>query len=807
MKLKNLIAPLRQKIDRAISWRRYNPLTKQGQKAIANSLGNKGKRRLENMEIASLQKPTVSTPDPRSQTVSPYRFPFPPNPYPQYDKCDRNNPLGCDRAFATLKNAPSAKFCSRCGFPIQLAQNKEIRGKKGIYQIKSFLKRQENGRIYTASNQNSGQALIIKEYLLPRRCFPEEIARQYKKEIFDSITNFQPAANLASDSRLIIPLEGIVDKNQNRCYLVTSGNLAALPSLKDHLQQQGKFEPAEVITLLDQVLQSLEFLHSQKWQYKTGAVKQGFVHGNLSLDSLLISQTEVGFFIYLWDFASWEDLFNPLSQEISTKQVVDDLRALGNIGLYLLAVPEIIAKASYPLNPRNENNWQGINPQLKSFLLKLMGLNSQFTTANAARKELRQIAQTITAITPIPAENLETPETEETTANWLILSLIALGLLLFGGIIWWRLSKKTEPTAAKSFTGTECIKDIRSDFSGNLNYGIVEQPSLKNIFITSQTYSNSCQNEINSNNFQDIISQLHQIDLQQKVFGDRDTLINSLDSRNNHLALIDLNPNQYGKKIISQNSEIINETIAYNGLLVYVPFDGCQGNCGELGNYLEQKITIQQLKDIYLGKISYWSEINPNIPQNLKITAFAPQNSFALEQFEQLLLNNNPEDIAAFREAIASGKIQQQETYSMLDTMRVLWEQEAAPDGTKQGAIGFHLKDKVYKQCNVYPLAVVKPNSVTFPMLVTKDGAGVDLFKSLSCKYNKQDYQLNEAVFRDRSYPLAFSLNLLYLNSNENDNAKMGATITDILKTQEFQCHLSHKKFIPLELSEKDCKR
>ncbi len=143
----------------------------------------------------------------------------------------------------------------------------------------------------------------------------------------------------------------------------------------------------------------------------------------------------------------------------------------------------------------------------------------------------------------------------------------------------------------------------------------------------------------------------------------------------------------------------------------------------------------------------------------------------------------------------------------MIRDIRDAWKQGDISNGTTTAGIGFTFQSIAYKQCNVYPLAVVRNTEEFFPMLIKKaDNTGVNLFQDLNCKDNKELYQLNEAVFRNRRYPLAFSLNLLYLNNNKKKHLELGDKINEILKTKEFQCHLSHKKLIPLELSEKDCK-
>ena len=821
MKLKNLISPLQQNIRKTISLLRFNPLKKQGRRAIANSLVNRGRRKLENLEIPQSDSASALNQGSVLDHTQDYLFEPLPNLYPQYEKCDRNNPLGCDRPLETLKKAPSAKFCSKCGFPAQLPENKEIRGRRGTYQVTRFLGRQGNGRIYAAIQQNNGRSIVVKEYLLPRRSFQSETTRQQKKEIFERTVNFQVAATIPADFRLIIPQEGIKDSNQDRCYLITSSNLASLPNLRAYLGRQGRMEQEQVLKLLDQVLQSLEFLHSHRWQFTSGEIQQGLVHGNLSLDSLLISQTEVGFLVYLWDLSGWEDLFEPKLEQVSPKRVIDDLVALGNIGLYLLAAKEITSQTSYPLNPRNDLNWRGIPSPFQNFLLRLLGLNSRFNDAATARRELRQLMQNSTDLEATPGTSLETTDSEEKTISWLPWLIFSAIIIVLGGLIWrWLKPEESITSTPKISCCIEKIKKVPVP-ANSLTYGIVASEKLDSIFdIDFDKHGNSTYLEFakrdteinitpdNAINFLDIFQEKQKLNFNQKLFNDRQELIERLEPGKVSFALTNFVPKKYQEKFIREkdNEQVINKKIAYDGLLVYVALKPCP-NCAELGEYLEQKITLKNLQDIYTGKVDYWHQIKPNIPNNLKIKAFAPQDKYALELFKQLVFADREKEIAEFEKAIASGEIQQARSFSMLSEIRDVWKQENPADGAKIAGIGFTFLSMAYKQCNVYPLAVVRDSQDFFPMLIKKeDNTGVNLFEDLNCKDDKKLYQLNEEVFRHSKYPLAFSLNLLYLNNDKKKNLELGGKITEIFTTKEFQCHLSHKKLIPLELSEKDCK-
>lgn len=87
---------------------------------------------------------------------------------------------------------------------------------------------------------------------------------------------------------------------------------------------------AQVKLVLDQVLQTLEFLHQQKFALPMGQVQTGLVHGNLNLNSLVVikgKEPEFGTrdFIYLCDLSLWEQLFEPFQTEAMNGSVAKDL--------------------------------------------------------------------------------------------------------------------------------------------------------------------------------------------------------------------------------------------------------------------------------------------------------------------------------------------------------------------------------------------------------------------------------------------------------------------------------------------------
>ncbi len=457
---------------------------------------------------------------------------------------------------------------------------------------------------------------------------------------------------------------------------------------------------------------------------------------------------------------------------------------------------------------------------MKNFLLRLIGLNSPFNDAATARKELRQLMLNFQELESVPETYLDIID-DGKNRNWLLWVIFSAAILLLGGMLWKLLNPTTkDPEPLKIVCCIEKIKKVSLP-SNNLQYGTVASEKLDSIFdIDFDSDNNSTYLEfarrdnniqiapLNARSFIEILREKQELNLTQISFNNPQQLINSLEPGELSFGLSHFNSNNYQNKFtrIKDNQQVINNIIAYDGLLVYVALNPCP-DCEELAEYLEQKITLNQVKDIYTGKVKYWHEINPNIPNNIKIQAFVPKDDYAREIFKQLVFQNQEVDLDQFTEAIASGKIKKQESNRMIRDIRDAWKQGDISNGTTTAGIGFTFQSIAYKQCNVYPLAVVRNSEEFFPMLIKKaDNTGVNLFQDLNCKDNKELYQLNEAVFRDRRYPLAFSLNLLYLNNNKKQHLELGDKINEIFKTKEFQCHLSHKKLIPLELSEKDCK-
>ncbi len=242
------------------------------------------------------------------------------------------------------------------------------------------------------------------------------------------------------DARLIQPWDAIADSIHQRAYLVLPGQMGALPTLRTHLARQGLMDEAQIRLFLSQALQTLEYLHAQKYRLPSGQVAEQLAHGNLSLDSLLIAGHGDQFFIHLCDFGQWEYLFDPTDAPSNQALPQKDLQNLGQVALQLLSgLPQ---PAPWPPGLT-------LTPALANYLQRLCGHAPGFDDAIAARRALL-------ALPPIPTPpstafdwSTIALETAPRRRRWPWLAgllVAALALATLGGL-WWARSQSAATAA------------------------------------------------------------------------------------------------------------------------------------------------------------------------------------------------------------------------------------------------------------------------------------------------------------------------------------------------------------------------
>jgi hypothetical protein len=698
------------------------------------------------------------------------------DPYASRYGCLQNTPLYCDQPQKTAQEFPGAKYCLKCGFPALLPEKAEIRGARGTYRIIKFVRTQGLGRIYQAVKVNDNAPTVLKEYLLPDRCFNTQEANQ-RKEVFTRVAGVSPADSQVRDFRVVTPWEGIAEQQAERCYLVTSGTIATAPTLQHYLKDNGAMTAVQVREALSQILQTLQFLHSQKLRLPSGQVRQGLAHGNLSLDNLLITDN---FYIYLSDLASWENLFLPPPADIAIPEPIQDLKALGYIGFYLWNGQTVDANTGYPLNPRDAHQWPQTDPPLREFLYRLLGFALEqdyvpFTTAEEARQVLLQLpsAEQGSGSGAIALDE----EAEQRRRRWWLWLLLALAFLLVGGLLWLLWFSQSKPKLQLSAFDrlVPSFNDVNGLQAGTYPYTSENNGSWK-AALEQKPVSDDKLRAILRQPKPSVAAYFEHQPLASPL---RPPLQALLDHKGN-------NPINFAlTSLVDQLPDSLESTtIAYDGLLVFVPFTKQAQNLPEA---LQGQMTLEQLRKIFTGEVQSWHELVPSLPPTLKITAYRPTEPEADQLFQQLVLNNPPELVGKFQ------RIPQRHTYDILNDIKLAEEKGQLAN---EGTISFGTLLQTWNQCKGYPLAIVAENNPPIQPLRRLEGDKPITITDDIC--DKRNY-LDGDVFTSKRYPLGYPLVIAYPKDNNSPGYTSGPMFANVLKTKQGQYLLNKVGLIPLQ--------
>ncbi len=689
--------------------------------------------------------------------------------YKEY-RCSRNAPLSCEQPQNTVEQLPGAKFCLECGFPATLPDKAEIRGSRGTYQVISLLASRGMGRLYSGILLNDSQPVVIKEYLLPTRCFNPEETRQ-RKETFKRVAGVSPADGRTQDFRLISPKDAIADQQGERCYLVTNGDLEAKSqTLSRYLMAKGAMKPPQVREVLNQALQTLQFLHTQKLRLPSGQVRQGLAHGNITLDSLLILENNQQFYIYLCDLAIWERLFDSPSAQPSSPEPEQDLVALGLVAFYLWVGRETNDTSGQSLDPRDNQQWPHSDDPLKRFLYRLIGLDTPFDSAEAARQALLQLPKEDQSNALAPSV---VPEQEKKGFRKLLLILGVLALLLLGGGIWYFLSPRSgvqqeDMAALNKFVAR--FADVNGIPSGNFTYTGESDGTWSSVL------------EIKPESEQN----LEELLKKPKPDVDAQFIYQPLSSPDVRTASAPIDAVRTGKANFAISSlvdkvtdDLDSKPVAYDGLLVFVAFSKKEKN---LPKALQGKISLDQLRDLYTGKIKNWQQFGPNLP-DLPVKLYAPTEPEARHQFEHLVLKDDRQQIAFFESP---------ERVTQLSTAQTQRQIVSEFDEGRAGIISFGILSKTWDQCAGYPLALGDDNTAS-QAIFRFNGQPINPSDNLCDKNNRLDVQ----TFATRSYPLGYPLFVVYPKDNSRPPA--GPKFAELLTTSQGQCLLHKAGLVPLQ--------
>ncbi|MFN6486098.1 MULTISPECIES: substrate-binding domain-containing protein [unclassified Nostoc] len=694
------------------------------------------------------------------------------SPYKRY-RCSHKDPLRCDRCCPTAEDESRIKACQLCGFPTLLPFNSEIKGDRGTYRIEKYLGRRGIGRLYAATQQGINEPVVIKEYLLPGRYFNEDEIRQHK-QMFNNLAGISLADGRVQDFRFLQPLEAIGDALEERCYLIIDRRYD-YPTLNGYLSLAAMSD-RQVKKVVHQVLQTLEFLHSQKFRLKTGGVQNGIVHGNLNLDTLLLikgesfSQDNLDFFIYLSDLAVWERLFDPTQDKsISSLKKSEDLISLGYIGFYLLA-GRVVTDGGEPLDPKNEKHWKDADPKMKAFLLRLMELELPFENAFSARQELQRLPSASLAL----ARRKEAePEIEPVKKfpRLLVLLLSAMGLGMVGWLVWILINKPQPSTARENAPKVCCLKDVAAIPPGKFTYTSTRDGIWYYVLRQPDLIAKDRKLE------QTLQAAQPKLDLSYQPAESTADAIAKVQSGQTAFAIVPL--------IQPLPTDLEAQIIAYDGIAVFVAFSYAQREKG-LPQKLNGQITLEQLRQLYANKIDSWAQLGAS---ELPVKLYAPKDKEMVEVFEQLMLSKKGDTENKNEKYFTASNLRKLPDFEMMRTVIQDFESRQI------GGVGFSSLSKIVGQCSVYPLALQGKAQPPQQVIVLNNNRDIDPNTDLCDK--KGSYHPKVDLLKNGQYPLAYPIAIVY--SRDNDRPPIGEKFAEILKTLEGQRLLSQTGLTPLK--------
>lgn len=695
------------------------------------------------------------------------------NLYSEYP-CSRNAPLSCDILMQTAQEIKGAKFCLECGFPATLPLPSEIKGQRGTYQLTSFLGARGMGRLYAGKQLQNAQPVVIKEYLLLNRCFNAEETLKIK-ETFKQVAAIDFADAKSQNFRLINGWEAITDKTGERCYLI----LQTSPldrTLSRYLREHPAMNATQVRDVLNQVLQTLEFIHAQTVRLSPRQPQQKLIHGNLSLDSIEIEmQTDREFYIYLSDLALWENLFIP--QKINNPLPGDtqsDLAALGLVASYLWAGGTVNPATGQPLRPGADEGWCQSDLGLQQFIHRLVELEAPFENAETARQTLLKLP-TSESGNSSTSPNSTAGKTQKWQPKWVISGGLAL-LLLVGGIAWYLLKPQPNSIQATEFKLWYKLLNSFADVSG-IPVGKFTYTGEKNgtwsVALTAQPESDTPLQDLLKHPKSDVEANFVYEPIASPNLEQSSQPLQSVIAGKNNFTITSFTP--------GITDVLVKKQIANDGLLVYVAFSKQASN---LPKALKGQISLEQLRQIYTGKLTNWKELGG---VNIPIKPYSPTEVEAVQQFKKLVLKDDPQDIALFNANTTPMATEA--------TQQIVLKEF---DEGRTGMISFGILSKTWRQCSGYPLAIVDGTKLPVQALFKGDRKSIDP-ESVNLCDEKKDTYLDVSTFQDRAsgYPLSYPIFVVY----PNDNARLvaGSKFAELLLTRQGQCLLGKIGLVPLQ--------
>ena len=686
--------------------------------------------------------------------------------------CRQHNPLSC--TIAQQSAATPDRLCSTCHFPAPLSQGVETLGRKGRYRIEQLVGSRGDGRLYAATETTSGETVAIKEYVLPDQYFNAAEAR-LRQDSFLDVSGLQLADGRDPDMRVVVPRDAIADRHQQRCYAILD-SAALSPSLSTRMAEAAPMSPEQVRQVLQQVLQTLEYLHTQKFRLSGGQVVDGIASGNLSTDTLLWVERDGQPFVYLSDLALWENLFDPQANTAPQMSPAADLQALGQVGYALLsdtATGAITPDSISTDLPSESSGWAYAPPALRHFIERLLGTGVPFESAAEAREHLPQDTMPDPILLPTPEEEpVEGGAPSHPNAiGWAVwLKAIAAALLAgtLVGVLGLRLlgrwrSGQQAPVVAAPITNE--WRDVDSIPAGRFGYSAITKGIWDGVRWEARQAGDPLEQQLSEVQPELALRYIPSATWQEAI--------DAVNRGDIDFAVVPL--------VGDLPLTLTARPIAYDGLAVLVAFSTSR-RANSVPAHLRGRLSFEQLRQLYGRRISRWEDVGgPDLPVQLYRAASA-ETSYL---FEQLALDGS---------ALSSSQIPELPPFEL---MRAILQDFEAAHGNQRGGLGFLPFSLAFNQCSVYPLAIGADSRSAVQALTLANGRAIQASTDL-CGL-KGNYSLPADRFHpdnpDR-YPLSYPIGVVY--PMDNSLPPIGEKIAELMTTRQGQLLLQRAGLIPI---------
>ncbi|MFH7241702.1 MAG: hypothetical protein ACHWZW_02520 [Spirulina sp.] len=691
---------------------------------------------------------------------SPGLLPWPIH-YPQY-RCEVGATLNCALAARALADNPLATVCPRCGFMTTLPVGVVVQGDEGNYQVGVCLGQRGISRSYQAILLGEETPVTLREYLLPERYFNQR-DQQHRRDMFLNQVGVSLADGRDQDLRVIAPLEALAPLGETRTYLVLPAEDQA-PSLNELLTQRPPFSSAEVYRVLRQVLQTLTGLHQQRYALSPGRLQTGIVHGNIELSSLLwVDQGGEGF-VYLTDFALWEDAIDPLVIEARHPTPQEDLQALGRVAFYLLA-GRATDDVGQRLNPRRDQHWPDtVHPPLKTFIRQLLGLEAPFTQAQAAYQALLHLP-------PEPVVNQLAPPSvvDRRRSRWktALTTLLALGSVALASYLLLK-GLKPRPLEAQAAPPTCCFDAVGAVPEGNFVYTSLAGDVWEDLLRWQP------QDGVTLPWADQLAQAQPTLGLIHRPTPSIAAALEVVQTRQAAFAIVPL--------IQPLPPDLAAQPIAYDGLAVVVAFS-YRGRTQGLPDTLNGILTLTQVQDLYQGETQFWGQIQPGL--NLPLALYVNPSPTTLAAVDHFIF---PEDAPSSPSTAAPVGLP---PIPML--RRIINDFETAGIGS----VGLTPLSSIGGQCSVYPLALGPSRRRAVQPL--RNASGQPIHPEVDLCRTKGVYQIDPAVLTQSDYPLAYPVAVVY--RRDNRLPPIGPKFAELMLTEEGQDYLRQIHLSPAQSS------